>query len=59
MNFSRVNNLILELRSKSNLSAEETELIKELQFLLKLVNRNNFSLSVASDACKCCGKKFS
>lgn len=57
MNFTQVKKLISDLQSKSSLSVAETELLKELQLLLKFASMNNFSLSIAGDTCKCCGKK--
>jgi len=58
MNFLRLKKLRDDLLKMTNKSIEEDQLLQELISLEKILDKNDFSLSLSSGVCKSCGRSF-
>lgn len=59
MDLKALRKLRSELQAKQNRTADEDELLKELNFLASLINSTqNFSLSLSTGVCPTCGRKL-
>ena len=58
MNYVELRKLKARLIEKENKTAEELELLVELQSLSSVIHKMDFSLSMSSKVCPTCGKKL-